>query len=134
MQKSQELWLKEGDRNTKFFHASTQLKIVCSNIFSIKELSIGDFLSLEEEIIQEAVKFLDLLSSPQIKFDQIKKDKEEIPSVIPKLVMQEDKNNLLKIFTIEKVKNVFFSSPPKKTLGHDGLTIIFFQKCWDFMC
>lgn len=35
-QKPRELWLKEGDRNTKFFHLSTIIKRWQNNIDAIK--------------------------------------------------------------------------------------------------
>lgn len=41
-QKSRELWLKEGDCNTKFLHASAQIKKSTKSIHSIQELSSGN--------------------------------------------------------------------------------------------
>ena len=48
-QKSRELWLKEGDHNSKFFHASTIIRRRKNNIAEIK-LENGNYIYEKEDI------------------------------------------------------------------------------------
>ena len=47
-QKSRELWLKEGDHNSKFFHASTIIRRRKNNIAEIK-LENGNYIYEKED-------------------------------------------------------------------------------------
>lgn len=55
-QKSRDLWLSEGDRNTKLFHSSSKLKRLRNRISCIID-SNGNTMIDEDEIATEAVRF-----------------------------------------------------------------------------
>ena len=55
-QKSREKWLKEGDRNTKFFHNSIKMRRAHNKIFSI-ENSEGIMVNDPNVIKKEAIAF-----------------------------------------------------------------------------
>ena len=55
-QKSRELWLQDGDRNTKFFHNSAKQKRTNNTNFHIKDAS-GTLLTNENLIRSEGVNF-----------------------------------------------------------------------------
>ncbi|XP_057828531.1 uncharacterized protein LOC131039709 [Cryptomeria japonica] len=61
-QKSRDLWLFEGDRNTKFFHSSSKLKRLHNRISCIHD-SNGNTLIDEDGIAAEAVRFFKSLLS-----------------------------------------------------------------------
>lgn len=133
-EKSRELWLREGDKNKKFFHASTQVKKSLNYVFSIQSSLTREVFSKEEEIQEEGVRFfLKLLSSPVNKSDSALKDVEELLEKIPMLLYQEENDQLLKPFTLEEIKKVVFSLSPDKAPGSDGITSLLFQKCWYFI-
>ncbi|XP_059068466.1 uncharacterized protein LOC131858981 [Cryptomeria japonica] len=122
-QKSRELWLADGDKNTNFFHASTKMKRVRSRISCIQD-SQGNILLDDEDVSREAVKFFkNLLSSKNIDVSN------NIPSFIPSLVSPEDNKMLMSLFSLDEVKRVVFAMNPDKAPGPDGFTPLFFQKC-----
>lgn len=119
-QKSIELWLSDGDRNTKFFHSSTKIKI-CKNRISCIQCQIGNLLIEPEDIASEAVRFLkSLLSSENGNLSN------DIISTIPPLVSLEENKMLMSPFSLEEVKSVVFAMNPDKDLGSDGFTPLFF--------
>ena len=64
-QKSRELWLQDGDRNTKFFHNSAKQKRTSNTIFHTKDAS-GNLLTNENLIRNEGVKFFKNLLAPEV--------------------------------------------------------------------
>eukprot|EP00253_Pinus_taeda_P021713 PITA_21713 len=54
--KSRALWLKEGDRNSKFFHSFANARWKSISIWNIRD-SGGNLLSSQEEIAKEATSF-----------------------------------------------------------------------------
>lgn len=64
-QKSRALWLREGDRNTKFFHATTKQRRAQNRITSIKDRH-GATIQTEEGIVHVAVHyFQELFTEPE---------------------------------------------------------------------
>ena len=63
-QKSRELWLQQGDKNTKYFHASAQKKRAAKTIFSIKDSVTGNVLTNSQHIKEEGVRFFKNLLAP----------------------------------------------------------------------
>ena len=102
-QKSQELWLQDGDRNTKFFHNSAKQKRVNSTIFHIKDASSSDFLTNEELISNGGVKFFKSLLAPDVLLDPSMTQVEELLESIPKLISYQDSDILMAPFTIQEI-------------------------------
>ncbi|XP_059071121.1 uncharacterized protein LOC131863720 [Cryptomeria japonica] len=126
-QKSRDLWLSEGDRNTKFFHSSSKLKRLRNRISCIID-SNGNNLMDEDDIAAEAVRFFkSLLTAEPVVVD------DEFVNSIPPLVSQEDNRMLMAPFSLAELKEIVFSMHPEKASGPDGFTALFFQKCWDFI-
>lgn len=81
-----------------------------------------------EEIAAEAVSFFKtLLSSEGGNF------RNDFIFDIPSLVSSEDNKMLMSPFSLEEVRMAVFTMSPDKAPGLDGLTPLFFQKCWDFV-
>ncbi|XP_057860497.1 uncharacterized protein LOC131069160 [Cryptomeria japonica] len=114
-QKSRDLWLSEGDRNTKFFHSSSKLKRLRNWISCIID-SNGNSLVDEDDIAAEAVRFFkSLLTAEPVVVDN------EFVNLIPPLVSQEDNKMLMAPFSLAELKETVFSMHPKKAPGLDGL-------------
>lgn len=126
-QKSRDLWLCDGDQNTKFFHTSAKLKRQRCRISCIQS-SDGVVFTEESEIAAEGVRFLkSLLSEESYIFN------DNFASSIPQLITDEDNAMLMAPFFIQEVKNVVFSMSPNKAPSPNGFTALFFQKCWSFL-
>ena len=63
-QKSRELWLQQGDKNTIYFHALAKKKRASQTIFKIKESNLGYILINAKKIRDEGVKFFKNILAP----------------------------------------------------------------------
>jgi ribonuclease HI/exonuclease III len=133
-QKSRELWLQEGDKNTKFFHATAKQNQASRAIFSIKDSDSGNLITTFEGIQQEGVKFFKNLLDPQEADVLSHQHQEELLNNIPTLVTAQDNCMLMAPFTMAELHTVVFSMSPDKSPGPDGFSVLFFQRCWDFIC
>ncbi|RVW81753.1 putative ribonuclease H protein [Vitis vinifera] len=122
---SREIWLKEGDRNTGFFHcmASAHRR---NNSFERIKIN-GEWL-LEEQEIREGIAnaFHNLLSEDmgwkvdigRLQFDQIS---------------QQEAKNLERSFTEDEIHAALMEMNGDKVPGPDGFSMAFWQSCWDFI-
>ncbi|RVW88076.1 Transposon TX1 uncharacterized 149 kDa protein [Vitis vinifera] len=124
-QKSREVWLKEGDRNTGYFHKMANAHRRRNNVNRIK---INGAWCIEENEIREGIgnAFKVLLSSsgnwrPSISGLQLG------------TLDQLDANTLESPFTEEEVFNALLSCNGDKAPGPDGLFMAFWQFAWDFV-
>lgn len=118
-------WLKEGDRNTKFFHSSTLKKRASSTIRELEDNQgnmIRDAAGLSSIIVSY---YSSLFSSFGCQIH------EDILQTIPTLVSEADNNMLLKLPTKDEVKAAVFGLSPGSAPGPDGFTGIFFSVCWE---
>ncbi|XP_059077889.1 uncharacterized protein LOC131876488 [Cryptomeria japonica] len=101
-QKSRDLWLSDGDRNTKFFHSLAKLKRQHNRISCIQNLD-GVVIIEEKEIAAEAVWFFkSLLSEETSVFN------DSFAFAIPSLISNEDNVMLMSPFSIPELKEVVF--------------------------
>ncbi|WKA06987.1 hypothetical protein VitviT2T_024859 [Vitis vinifera] len=124
-QKSREVWLKEGDRNTGYFHKMANAHRRWNNVDRIR---INGAWCIEENEIREGIgnAFKVLLSSsgdwrPSISGLQLE------------TLDQLDANTLESPFTEEEVFNALLSCNGDKAPGPDGLSMAFWQFAWDFV-
>ncbi|XP_060200436.1 uncharacterized protein LOC132628686 [Lycium barbarum] len=126
-QKAGMQWFQDGDRNTKFFHAHVNGKRRKLQLQRI-QYHTGTWLDTEEEIAQEAIRFL---------FDQFKE--ENIPTdfsmldKIPKMVIEEQNQQLYEMPDEAEVKRAVFGLNGDSAGGPDGFTGRFFQACWEII-
>lgn len=91
-QKSRIRWLKEGERNTKFFHSTTIQRRMHNTITFIQKQD-GGRVEKHTEIEQEFINhFKEVLQEPQI---DRRLEIEEITQLVPKVITEEHNQLLL---------------------------------------
>lgn len=126
-QKSKEKWIKEGDKNTKFFHASVNANRSKKNLAILHDVN-GNAQRAEASkgAVAEAY-FNDLFKSSQPgNFQEIFVDME--PRVSSRMNVE-----LIRIVSKEDIKEAVFSIRASSAPGADGFTGFFFQKYWDII-
>jgi hypothetical protein len=120
-QKCRVLWLKEGDKCTKFFHS-----IANSNrrFNSIDSLLIGDTLSSNKtEIGDHVVEFYQKL------FHEPSRWRPRVDGISFDSISDSDASWLERAFEEEEVKKVVSALNGDKAPGPDGFSMAFFQAC-----
>ncbi|KAL1191046.1 putative ribonuclease H protein [Cardamine amara subsp. amara] len=123
-QKSRNLWLKVGDKNTKIFHASTKQRRVRNKIS-------GLFGS--DNIWEESEKGMEDIASGYFRELFSKSNTsgiEETVQVLQPLITESMNRVLTKVITEKEVKNALFAMHPEKAPGPDGMTALFYQRFW----
>lgn len=96
-QKSRETWLKDGDRNTKFFHTSVKVRRSQNKIFSIKNKEGGTVSDLNQ-INWAAVKYFSEI------FNGVGNQGEDMPQIFSSSVKEEHNKRLMDPMSMEEVK------------------------------
>lgn len=122
-QKSRCLWLKEGDRNTKFFHkvANSNRRTNC-----IDKLKVGDDITEDKDLIRgEILEFYQQLYIENESWRPTTR-LEDVATL-----NGEEKIWLERPFEEAEVLAVIKNSAPDKSPGPDGYTMAFYQKAWE---
>ena len=96
-QKSRETWLREGDRNSKYFHLSTVIRRRCNSIDVKFDAGgwITDKKSIKEHFL---LKFIELFKEETMDFP------ENLENLIPPSIKADDNENLCRIPTPLEIK------------------------------
>lgn len=124
-QRARVKWLNEGDRNTKFFHATTIQRRGRNRIQKIQN-SAGQWVEGKEAI------FATILDH----FEEVYKSDDPTGidaclTNIPNLVTSSMNEKLLAPVSEEEIRLAAFSLGALKAPGPDGFNGLFFQKNWD---
>ncbi|WCJ39421.1 hypothetical protein M5689_020411 [Euphorbia peplus] len=124
-QRSRISWLKEGDRNTKFFHnkASTRRKI---NSLTMLKNEAGIWCEDEQEIESIVTKYYNSLfttTNPR--------SNDMIEAAIESRLSLDDISLLSNPYTKEEVKAALDQMHPTKSPGPDGMPALFYSTFWD---
>ena len=124
-QLSRELWLKEGDKNTGFFHrmASAHRRRNCMDRIKIN----GVWLSEEQEVREGVVNVYQQLLSENLDW------KADIGGLQLDQISQQEAEFLELPFSEEEVHSALMEMNGDKAPGPDGFTVAFWQKCWEFV-
>lgn len=116
------LWLKEGNRNIKFFHR--RLIIELRRIFHGLYNEIDIWCNDNKDILQIFFSyFYNLFTEEEVFFHCWLAI--QVPCV-PRNIVEE----LCKIRTMLKIENTIKGMNPRKAPGLDGVHVVFFQKIW----
>lgn len=102
-QKSRVQWLREGERNSKFFHKAMIQHHQRNRIFSIKNTR-GQRITQHKEMEQELVgHFKGILTKPQ---RNIIEAIDRISNEIPKMITRDQNLALMRAATLEEVEEI----------------------------
>jgi hypothetical protein len=120
-------WLKEGDRNTAFFHAKARERAQVNRI-SVLRREDGSLATSQEELETEAMEFYSRLFTRQEVLDP-----GPILDCVPVRVTPLMNDSLMKPFTAKEVRDAVFMMGASKAPGPDGLTAGFYQHHWELL-
>ena len=124
-QLSRELWLKEGDRNTDFFH---RMENAHRRNNSLDRIKINGVWMTEGQEVREGIvnAFQHLLSEePGWRAD--------IEGLYLNRLNSCEAGVLELPFTEEEIHSALMEMNGDKASGPDGFTVAFWQACWDFV-
>ncbi|XP_072078185.1 uncharacterized protein [Arachis hypogaea] len=120
-------WLKWGDKNTAFFHASTIQRRIRNRIDRVKD-GTGKWIHGEANIMRVVERhYTELFTSER------DRNMEECVKDIPRRVTREMNEELMADINDEEIKEAFFSMGGLKAPRPDGLNGLFFQQHWDIL-
>uniref|UniRef100_A0A2N9HC19 Reverse transcriptase zinc-binding domain-containing protein n=1 Tax=Fagus sylvatica TaxID=28930 RepID=A0A2N9HC19_FAGSY len=124
-QTSRATWLREGDKNTKFFH-----RVANSNrrFNSIDHLMVNGTVTTDQSEIGEGLVsfYKGLFSDDEVRRPLL--DGLEFSSI-----EETDRIILDRQFTEDEVWGVVRNMSGEKAPGPDGFSLVFFQSCWDII-
>nr|XP_027089582.1 uncharacterized protein LOC113710661 [Coffea arabica] len=124
-QKARSKWLKEGDKNTAYFHACVKTRRKRNQITSLQKGN-GEWCSDNQQIIQEICRYYeDLYTTSQ------PRDMEEVLEGVPVSITSRLNQTLIQPVEEAEVRVAVFSMHPNKAPGPDGMTPLFFQRYWN---
>ncbi|KAK6780088.1 hypothetical protein RDI58_022272 [Solanum bulbocastanum] len=126
-QKSQLHWFKEGDANSKYFHALIRGRR--RRLFIHKILKDNDEWVQGDEYIAKAAcdYFQDIVTGEEKVIDEAPLE------CIPRLINREQNERIKAMPSMEELKEVVYSMNPNSAAGPDGMNGYFFQNCWDII-
>ena len=123
-QRSRQLWLALGDKNTGYFHAATKGRKAINNISVIVD-DQGQVVYEEEQIVKTISDYYQNLFTAE-EGDRSTTVMEALRPCIP----SELNETLISIPTPQEIEKASFSIHPDKAPGPDGFSASFFQSNW----
>ena len=126
-QKAHQLWLLNGDRNTKYFHLLLSQKRTKCKILAVKN-NDGHWTTTQEELKALA------WSHFQNQFTEIESSRRMMDLQLVQVPqLNEDRLRELTKPSPEEIRNMIFNPSPDKAPGPDGFTIRFYQTFWNIV-
>lgn len=124
-QRSRQLWLALGERNTGYFHAATKGRKAVNNLSVIEEEE-GHPIYDEEDIVKEITNYYQTLF-----ISQAGNRPNIVAEAITPCISREINESLISPPTPKEIKQACFSIHADKAPGPDGFSASFFQTNWD---
>jgi hypothetical protein len=124
LQRSRVKWLREGDKNTSFFHRKASNRARKNKIKKLK-LEDGTFTENNEDMKGVAIDFFKNLYE---KDSQV--DPRRIVELVQTKVTDEMNKDLLREYSEDEIGDALFQIGPLKAPGPDGFPARFFQRNW----
>ncbi|KAM6584602.1 hypothetical protein CsatB_011604 [Cannabis sativa] len=125
-QRSKQLWLKEGDHNSSYFHKAATTRKRHNKIVSLKNDN-GVRVGWENGLDQVMKDYFSTL------FQASNSTCQEVVDSVHCSVPNSIHENLHTAISEEEVKKAIFQMHPDKSPGPDGMTPAFYQKCWSIV-
>ncbi|KAF7841604.1 putative RNA-directed DNA polymerase [Senna tora] len=127
-QKARQLWLVEGDRNTKYFHSIVKKRRLINHFTRIRRMD-GEWTNDYQEMEMLAVQYFNDVYThdnrpARVEIDQLLHSL-EVPSIT-----DQERLHLEAPLTDAETENALFLMKPDKAPGLDGLPAMFFQRFW----
>ncbi|WVZ51469.1 hypothetical protein U9M48_002614 [Paspalum notatum var. saurae] len=124
LQRSRISWLKEGDRNTNFFHRKAMWRAKKNKIKKLKRED-GSWCSDQGEMGSMVTDYFTTLftADQSINF-------EGVVSLFQQCITEEMNKELMKPYSDEEIGDALHQIGPLKAPGPDGLPARFFQRNW----
>ncbi|KAL0413621.1 UNVERIFIED_CONTAM: putative mitochondrial protein [Sesamum radiatum] len=125
-QRGKNHWLKEGDKNTKFFHTVANKRRHINHIRRIRGAN-GNWLE-DPNDIQRWIEnyFTDIFRSRNTSQEELNRGTAALSSKVSPEMAQD----LIRPYTKEEVETALFQMAPFKSPGSDGMPPIFYHHFW----
>jgi hypothetical protein len=127
LQRSRINWLKEGNRNTRYFHRKARWRAMKNRILKMKRED-GSWCANQNEMQGMATQYFSSLftKDPSLNPDEL------VDRFVPK-ISSEINEDLCTLYTEEEIGNALFQIGPLKAPGPDGFPARIFQRNWGLM-
>lgn len=124
------IWLKEWDKNTKFFHKFANVNQSRKRIVEIKREDGTMTQTMEEENQEVLIHFQSIMNRDALIYND---ERGRFLNRIPSLINETDNLELYKLVSLEEVRIATFQFNPNKAPGPYGFLARFFQHFWDIV-
>lgn len=125
-QRAKNLWLTEGDANTKFFHASASARKKANHLLFL-ETDSGEEISNHADMCQVVKDYYTAVFTSGHNADILQLDDSE------RRITEEQNHMLVAEMTFEEFSVAIKQMHPYKASGPDGLNPAFFQQFWSIL-
>ncbi|XP_043700060.1 uncharacterized protein LOC122650735 [Telopea speciosissima] len=126
-EKSRNKWLREGDRNSKFFHLSTVIRRSKNQIKCLKKddgTVVADLVGMAEYVCTFFKNFHKAVPLAEHM---------DLLDVIPNVLGDDDRVSLEVDPELDEVKNAVWDLDPDSSPRLDGFQGAFFRRCWEIV-
>ncbi|XP_042483605.1 uncharacterized protein LOC122063975 [Macadamia integrifolia] len=127
VEKAKIRWMKQGDRNSKFFHFSAKMRRIRNTIRCLKKQD-GTIVEGREQLGDYIVQFYEDFHKATPTIDHV-----DLLDSIPMVLQQNDIFFLDSIPSDEEIKKAIWELDPDSSPGPDGFTGAFFRRCWNIV-